>query len=193
MLPLAITLLAAILVTVTAGSASAGDRSPLGSIIAAATESTFQQGGFLRPGDSWDDYLPAEVDPRIVDNLVGYLIYFGNRADISLDRHYTINVTADFANPQILVATYHDTALLKRYAYYFGYDLATFVSDLGLPSADHQITTVPVGTIIARNDPGTNSLTFQPVAGDIGAYFIIVAAFDDDASGAYTISIMRNP
>ena len=182
--------LLAVMFAVTGGAASAQDSSLPDEFISAVQEIALALGGFLRPGDSLPGLLPAPgALDRIADGLGGYLIYFGNRDDISLDRLYTISVASTFARPRIIVVTYHDSAMLAHYAYHFGYDLATFAQDLGLASAQDQVNQVPVGTIVAENPPGASSLAFRPVPGDIGAYLIVVDSFDDNAQGDFTISI----
>ena len=183
--------LLAVMFAVTGGAASAQDSTLPDGFISAVHEIALALGGFLRPGDSLPGLLPAPgALDNIADGLGGYLIYFGIRDDISLDRLYTISVAStNSPRPRIIVVTYHDSAMLAHYAYHFGYDLATFAQDLGLASAQDQVNQVPVGTIVAENEPGTSSLAFRPVPGDIGAYLIVVDSFDDAAQGHFTISI----
>ena len=189
-IPLAILALLAIMYGVTGGAASAQDRGNFDEIVSSAQGLALQLGGFLRPGDTLRGILPRPGDvDKYADGWVAYLIYFGNRSDISLDKSYTIDVKSDFALPKITVITYYDAAKLEHYAHYFGYDLDSFVRDLGMKRKDDQISTVPIGTVVAGNKARTRSLTFRPVAGDIGAYLILVSSFADDTYGSYAIRI----
>ena len=190
LIPFVAIALLAVMFAVTGGNASAQDSTLPDGFISAVQEIALALGGFLRPGDTLPGLLPAPGTlDNIADGLGGYLIYFGNRDDISLDRLYIISLDSQFAEPRIIVVTYHDSAMLAHYAYHFGYDPTAFARDLGLASATDQVTQVPVGTIVAENEPGTSSLAFRPVPGEIGAYLIVVASFDDAAQGKFTISI----
>ena len=132
-----------------------------------------------------------------------FLSYFGNSEDMSMDRSYTIHVASHFDNPKIEVSTFYDSLYIEEHAAYIFEDVREFASRVGLdPICDHldrdfpikvcdNVQTIPIGRIFAHNEPGSRTLTFRPVAGDIGAYLITISSFDRTATGQYTVTLLR--
>lgn len=187
MSPMALAILLAVLFAVTSGPVLA--QGP-GDGFTAVAAPAVQRGGFLRPGDSLDGYFSASDVPYMNITPDGYIIYFGNRADIALYRAYTVAVHGELANPKILISLYDDTAQLAQYANHFGTTPAAFAQALGLPSERDPVELLPVGTFVAQNVRGVDSVTFLPIPGDIGAYLIEVSSYEDGEHGSYTISII---
>ena len=206
LIPLFLTTLVAILVTLTNGIASAQDARGDDYGIWYVQGTAREPGGFLAPADTAIGYIDScsQSPGQICEDRDGFLVYFGDSPDIAMDSSYTLSVWSEFPNPVITVSTFYDSLHIAEYAEFLDIDVREFARKVGLePVCDalrpefpvlvcDNVQTIPIGRIFAWNSNGGDELTFTPVPGDIGAYLVVIRADDIFATGLYVITLTRN-
>lgn len=201
--PLLFVMLVAILVSLTGGAASAQEAAgdDYGTWYVQGTAAKL--GGLL---DASGSGISGRIDncvrgTQTCEDRDGFLIYFGNMAGAEMHATYTVSVDTSVPDLVITVSTFYDSLHIEEYAAFLRTDVRVFAEEIGLnPVCDalnpdfpikvcDLVQKVPVGHIFARNSDGGNSVTFTPVAGDIGAYLIMLRSDDIHASGTYWIAV----
>lgn len=165
-----------------------------------------EPGGMLRLSSADDarrlGYIDSCIRPnhQICEDRDAFLVYFGNSPDYSMDRDYTVSLVTEIPNMVITVSTFYDSLHIEDYAEFVGMDTREFGNQIGLdsdcdasfsdlPPVCGNVQTKAIGEILARNERGSNTMTFRPVPGDIGAYLVMISAEDDFATGRYTVGV----
>lgn len=207
LVPVVFIMLAALLVGSTGGAASAQESNGDDFGIWYTQGRARQRGGFL---DASGLAASGRIDPctqgpnQTCEDRDGFLIYFGNFAGGRMDASYTVHVDSSVPDLVITVGTYYDSRHIEEYAEFLYTDVREFAELVGLnPVCNalqsdfpfkvcHNVSTVPIGRGIATSSVGSNSVTFTPVPGDIGAYLIIIRSDNIYASGDYSIAVTMN-
>ena len=206
LVPLLFVTLIALLASLAGGAASAQDAAgdDFGTWYVQGTAAKL--GGFL---DASGSGLRGRIDncvrgTQTCEDRDGFLIYFGNMAGAGMNATYTVSLDTLVPDMVITVSTFYDSLHIEEYAAFRHVDVRVFAEEIGLnPVCDalnpdfpikvcDLVQKVPVGRIFASNSAGSNSVSFTPVPGDIGAYLIMVRSDDIHAHGTYWIAVSQD-